>query len=51
MLTRSIWIFIGVVIAGVFAKRFGWRQQPSYLGFVSQHWVNEHRLAETSDHG
>jgi hypothetical protein len=51
MLTRSIWIFIGAVIAGVLAKGFGRRQQPSHLGFVSQHWVNEHRLAETSDHG
>jgi len=51
MLTRSICIFIGVVIAGVLAKWIAMRQQPSHLGFVSQHWVTEHRLAENSDHG
>lgn len=51
MLTRSICIFIGVVIVGVLAKWVAMRQQPSHLGFVSQHWVTEHRLAENSDHG
>ena len=52
MSIRRIWLFIGIAIAGVVAKRIGRpRQQPPHLGFVSRHWVTEHRLAETSDHG
>jgi len=44
------WILMGVAIMVVLAKRMGlWR--TSALGFVSDRWVTEHRLAETSDHG
>jgi hypothetical protein len=48
------WIMMGVAIVVVLAKRLGpWRvaANTSDLGSVSDRWVSEHRLAETSDHG
>jgi hypothetical protein len=48
-----LWIVVGIVIAGVVAIRMGIRLQPrstSDLGFVSDRWLSEHRLSETSGH-
>ena len=43
------WIVMGVAVMVVLAKRGLWRSAD--LGFASDRWVTEHRLAETSDHG
>ena len=54
MSITTIAIFVGIALAGVLTKRIVQRQQPHWasgLGSVSQQWVTEHRLAETSDHG
>ena len=49
-----LWIVLAVGIVRSLAKWLGQRHEPGWnanLGFVSQQWVAEHRLAETSDHG
>jgi len=49
-----LWIVLGAGIVHRLAKWLGKWSEPGWnadLGFVSQQWVTEHRLAETSDHG
>ncbi|HWW88187.1 MAG TPA: hypothetical protein VNZ26_31535 [Vicinamibacterales bacterium] len=49
---NALWIVVGIGIFGVLAKRLAWgyeRREPSELGFVSYHWLNQHRLSQLSD--
>jgi len=53
-IVNMFWIVMGVAIVVALAKRMGpWRVvvKTSDLGSVSDRWISEHRLAETSDHG
>ena len=49
----DLWIVAGAGIVLGLVLRF-WRRRAGgwngSLGFVSRRWVEEHRLAETSDH-
>jgi hypothetical protein len=45
-----LWIAVGIAIVGVLATRVTWTRQlrKSHLGFVSEHWLAEHRLSDIS---
>jgi hypothetical protein len=50
---NTFWVLISVMML-VLVKRMGLSRAAAWtsdLGSVSDRWVTEHRLAETSDHG
>ena len=48
---NPVWIVVGIGVSGVIAAIVSWRGRgrQTDLGFVSQHWVSEHRLSQQHD--
>jgi len=53
-IVNMFWIVMSAAIVVALAKRIGPSRvaaKTSDLGSVSNRWISEHRLVETSDHG
>jgi hypothetical protein len=44
---NASWIILGVGVVRAILAMIGWSQRQSDLGFMSHHWVAEHRLSHT----
>jgi hypothetical protein len=46
-----LWIIVGLGVLAAIARTIAWshERREADLGFVSHHWVAEHRMAQAQD--